>query len=730
MIKNKKHFIKKYNIGNYIFLLWMMFFVSAYVGLSINALLYPINQSYHEYLFGTQPDVYPFFFMLIIASMLFISLLTITLKEKNYRIPIFLIFLLLASFFIISVLSKTVISLLAFIWIFILGWVLGKKIVGLILKQHNLSWLEVGMLSIALGYGVYSFFILALSITGLLYPVVVYSVLILFSLMFLQDILRLFKEIFYQIKNFSFFIKSTPNSILVTVLISLMLIVMLVNFIYAVAPEIEYDGLSYHLTLPKIYIAYHHIINLPDIHYARNIEMLYALGMIIGGQIAAKLISYSFGILIVLSIICFTKRFFSFETAIIAASLFYILPYVSWLTTTTDTELAVGFYIISVIFVLFLWRENNEKILLFLCGLLSGLTLSVKLESILFLIPIILSILIFSYCSSDKKFSRIILDLVIFGFPFLIISIPWFLIIYHQTGNPVFPFFNAIFKSPLNAIFKSSLIASVNTYADWIRFGMGHGLKAILFFPWYVSYKSIKYGGIPNGTIGIVILLSLPVIFFIKKSRGIFILLFISIVSIVIWFNIGYLRYIIPIFAVLSILAGYVLSYFISNYSTFYKYICCIMLVIYLLACIPIHLSSFYNIPGRIPYKVAFGLESKNDYLAKVINIYPAIQYLNQHYDSNKIKLFLLGWEHRYYLDASLNVRVKFAHSELRKLFPSNNELFSYLHKKGFTHILIDIATAQKNNLKLIEDEIIKKHYAKLEYESKHARLYKLEYNR
>ncbi len=143
-------------------------------------------------------------------------------------------------------------------------------------------------------------------------------------------------------------------------------------------------------------------------------------------------------------------------------------------------------------------------------------------------------------------------------------------------------------------------------------------------------------------------------------------------------------------------------------------------------ACIPIYLFAFYNIPERIPYKVAFGLESKDDYLAKVIRTYQATQYLNQHYDPNKIKVLLLGWELLYYLNAQTE---RFDSLELKR-FPSNQELPAYLQKKGFTHVLIDTITAKKSWYRLVANEIIKKNYAKLEYKSKYARLYKLTYNR
>jgi 4-amino-4-deoxy-L-arabinose transferase-like glycosyltransferase len=105
-------------------------------------------------------------------------------------------------------------------------------------------------------------------------------------------------------------------------------------------------------------------------YFAKSAEMLYGLALIISGQITAKLLSFSFGILILLAIISFGKRFFSLETGIIAAALFYACPLVDWISTTTDVDLAVTFYIFCAVFSLSIWWKTGEKGFLLLCSLM------------------------------------------------------------------------------------------------------------------------------------------------------------------------------------------------------------------------------------------------------------------------------------------------------------------------------------------------------------------------
>lgn len=701
-----RKFINRYDFSGLGFVLWFALILVIYIATAIHWLHHPFNRSNYDTIFS----------IYIIGSMLFACVVCMYSRDRSYIVPVGLFLLFIILFFVIAILSKAFLSLLTFCWILILGVVLGEKIISLILMDPILSWLEKKLLSTAIGFGVFSLFILTLALTGFLYLVVVLATLLLLTLIFAKDIASLFATFSKEVQKIPERIKSLPNFVLVSSLLSIVLIMAFVNFIGAIAPEIQCDSLNYHLNVPKIYIAYHHIVNLPEImqsYFAKSIEMLYALGLILSDQIAAKLISFGFSVLATLTLFCIGKRLFSTAVAVLAMTLFYLTPLTSWLSTTTYTELAVCFYIMSVFLVLALWQQNHKNSFLLLCGILAGFAFSAKLAAGLFIFPIGIIILILSYLHC-RKVSMVLIDATIFSLPILLLSAPWYLITYLQTGNPIFPFFNAVFKSPL--------VSVSNQFMNLKTFGMGYGWRDFIFLPWHLTYSSdVFMEAVPGGVIGLVFLLALPAIFFIRKNIKIALLFFIVLFSLVVWFFIGqYLRYLIPVIAILSLLAAYISEYFVNNGTSRYTTVSVLFVIVSLFATVPVYLVSFWSIHTRVPYEVAFGLKSREAYLTDAIRTYQPSLFLNEHYDYSKIKVVLIGSAANYYINAySVPILGLFD-------FPEDRTLPSYLHKKKFTHILIDTFAAQKFLLRLIEKEIIDKGYAKLVFESKCTKVYQL----
>jgi 4-amino-4-deoxy-L-arabinose transferase-like glycosyltransferase len=700
----------------YAFLFWLMFIASIYIFTALKWLKNPFNKSPYDYIFTS----------IITGTMVSVFLLSTILRKRGYIIPLFLASLSVIAVIVITILSKTIIDLLIFIWILVLGTVISKKFVNFSFKDLPISWLENVILSVAVGFGIFSFLILSLSLLGFLYKELVLFILILFSIIFHKDIILFLKEALVEIKNLPLLFRNASNTGFIFALISIILISFLINFIGTIAPEIQYDALSYHLILPRIYIENHRIVEVPYIHqaYFASTGMLYVLGLILSGQITAKLFSLCFGILITVAIASFGKRFFSLEVGIIAAVLFYVSPLVAWLSTTTYIDLAVVFFSFTALYALTLWWKTNRKGLLLLCGLISGLALSVKLNSALLLTPMGLSVIAINCHLSGKNVFKNLSNLAIFGLSILIVAAPWYLIIYFQKGDSVFSLYNAIFKS---------IFSQGDPGTNFKDFGIGYGLKNFFWLPWNLTYRSSAYmEGVPDGFIGLTLLIMLPFIFFtsLKSSGIVTVLVLICLGFIGIWFRIGqYLRYMLPILPLLSILAAYSLSYFFNkNHHRFIKHIYSIVLMSCLICTISISLISFWNIPERIPYKVALGIESQENYLSRVIRNYRAASYLNKNYDYNKIRVLLIGTHHCFYLKAPAeNLPSSPRMTNLLKI-NTNTELSTYLKEKGITHILIDTFAAQilySDVLKIINQEFLKTK-ARLEFSSNYVEIYKL----
>lgn len=651
-----------------------------------------------------------------------ILLCTITpylFKNRIYMMPATLSWVLLIALTVAPLLGGTIQDILFFCWIFILSQIIGTKILVIIVKKFDLSWLETFVLTTAIGFNVFSLLIFGLSVFHILYTQIIYAVFLFLTLVFSTDILRFGKEVYDKGCEYRVILKNVMASPFLSAIIAISLIMITVNFIVVLAPEVQYDALNYHLTVSKLYIANHGTVNLPNImqsYFAKSTEMLYVLGMMLSGQIAAKLFSFAFGILSALTIFSIGKRYFSLEIGILGAVLFYMMPMTGWLSTTTYNELAITFYILLTAMVFLLWQKSKNKELLFLCGILAAGALSAKLYAILFLLPIGCLVLFFCWQFTQGRFRNFFNELAIFIAPTLLLTFPWIWITYAQTGNPLFPFFNALFKS--------NLLPHSNNFMNLATFGFGESLKSFLTTPWNITYFSSKYVEAHDGVMGILMLTSLPGLLFLRKSSVTLFIFLINLCALAIWFFIGqYARYLMPAYAFFALVSAYLFYYFF-NYNKeklFIKRILQVLILIYLFFTIPIYLSSFVKISNIIPYKVVFGIQTKDEYLTKALGIYPAALYLNKQYRPNEIKIFLVGPEYRYYIDAP----VYNTNSLNMQDFPFNanpSDIISYIKNKGITHILID--THEKNQLWYTR--FVKPQYMQVEFTSDRAILYKL----
>jgi len=71
------------------------------------------------------------------------------------------------------------------------------------------------------------------------------------------------------------------------------------HFIWAVAPEIEYDALNYHLAVPRFYLEAGCLIDLPYFfhsYFAHLPDMFFGLCIALGGGPAAKLANFAAGV--------------------------------------------------------------------------------------------------------------------------------------------------------------------------------------------------------------------------------------------------------------------------------------------------------------------------------------------------------------------------------------------------------------------------------------------------
>src|SRR3989344_4168355 len=246
------------------------------------------------------------------------------------------------------------------------------------------------MFSLAILIGIYSYLIFTIGLIGVLYKVPILLLTIVLSIFCIVYSKEKIKYIIKLPKKFS------TRSILVRLrqgyslhkllylLLFLLTIQAIVNLIGVLGPELGFDALWYHLTLPKLYVLSHSIFHVPGglLYYSdmpKLTEMLYTASLIFGDEILAKLVHFSFGILTLVAIYKISRNFLNVTFSVLSAVIFYSNLVIGWESITAYNDLSRAFFeTMAFLGFLYWWREKKTKWLIESAVML-GLAISVKL---------------------------------------------------------------------------------------------------------------------------------------------------------------------------------------------------------------------------------------------------------------------------------------------------------------------------------------------------------------
>lgn len=296
--------------------------------------------------------------------------------------------------------------------------------------------------------GIFSFFVYGLGLLGpsrlgraeaesitvvlkILIPFAVFGLLLLFFL----KIKKNKKVIAKEIKSLK---KEKHNRFL----FFLLLAGIIVNLVGVFGPELGFDALWYHLTIPKIYLQSDKIFFIPGgLYYysamPKLMEMVYLASLIYSPMgFGAKFIHFLFGPFTLIVLYRLSKKYLNFKNSILVLILFYSSLVVGWESITAYVDLARCFFELLT-FVLFInWLDSKKNNLVLMeSAIMLGLSVGVKLLSLLTVPFYLIMIYIFT-----KSIKIVIKYLIIC----IAISLPWFVFSFLNTGNPVYPVFSGI----------------------------------------------------------------------------------------------------------------------------------------------------------------------------------------------------------------------------------------------------------------------------------------------
>ncbi len=503
----------------------------------------------------------------------------------------------------------------------------------------------------------------------------------------------------------------------VWVLVVLNFLAMLLCFVPPTL-QTEWDSLSYHLAVPKLYWMDGRIHYIPFTHHAQfpmTAQMLYLLGLgltNLKSAAVAKLFHWLFFVVCQLTLLCWgtAVKQRSFRLGLIAAVFFASMPIAFFEATTAYVDLALTAYGLLCLFSIARFHSQPDGRWLVLAGIFAGAAAGTKYTGLL-LIGLLALLGIWAIKRvGERRWGHLALGI----FLALLISSPWYVKNWLWTGNPVFPFAYGIFGG------RNWTKEMAQTYTTSNReFGGSRDILTFLAMPFNLTLNEIRFGqcarkwlgsckqqgecgmqwkcgkfdnqDLPTLGIGVLPLALAPVAVFAIAFEGLPFAVSTPILAMLGWYawwfmEAQYLRYLLPALGCLAVLIGWGTSRWLKEG---------VLTAVVTRVTISVGLAytmvvALWQSATLTPLPVAVGLVSNEDFLRMAEPTYRVAEFVNRALPRKAVIAtygFPLGYyfERRYlWADSGHNRLIRY--EELR----GAEDLIAEWQRLGVTHVVID----------------------------------------
>ncbi|WP_347243122.1 hypothetical protein [Thermogutta sp.] len=322
--------------------------------------------------------------------------------------------------------------------------------------------------------------------------------------------------------------------------------ILLVHAAVAALPERGHDALAMHLFIPS-YVYYHGSWSFDAANFAFAVmplgaDSLFTVAFLFAGEKAARLLNFAFFTLTVWLLHRALRAVCKGDGAYMLTALFCTIPLAFLVNVTLFVENALAMFFVAAITLVLGYFDMQISERVRVVALICSAALATKATAIFFVVPVMVIAFVLIFSQSR----RAIVDLGA-SVGFLLPGVHPYLYAWIATGNPVFPFFNAMFRSPL--------FVSDKNFANTLFPG---GLSWDLLYRY--TFYSGRYLEGQNGVFGFQFLTfvfaALWSLWRYRSRRGA--LAFIVTVLFVVGVSAGtqYIRYLFPILGVFTIVVA------------------------------------------------------------------------------------------------------------------------------------------------------------------------------
>ncbi len=556
-----------------------------------------------------------------------------------------------------------------------LGVAILRAVVG---RSHSL--LEACVFGAALGFGALSYSVLAVGLAGALTAPFLIGLLVMLALVSFPSMRVILPSLVSAVGSRRA-VKLRATDALMLLGVSILGALALIG---ALSPPgtTDWDGLAYHLAVPKLYLAAHRIFYVPFTSHSNFpflTEMLYTLGLAFHGPALAKLFHYAMYLVTAGGIFALCRRHVNPTAGSIGALLFMSVPLVIWEAGAAYADITTAMYLLLAAYAVLNWEESGGRGWLAVAGIMSGFALGTKM---LALVPIGALCLWVLWLSRSKGGLR---SAMLVGLTAAVVGAPWYIKTYLYTGNPVYPFFSNIFGgrnwSPADAeLYRAAQQAM----------GMGRSALDFIGIPWNVTMNGgafydapVMYGLLGPaflGLIGAQILVG-------GSNRAVQRLAFVSSVFVCAWFFLMQnARYMITVLPFLSIIAGAGAATAFGSWK-----IGRIVVAGFVVMCVGLGIVAGNSLVIGSA-RAAVGLESADSYLSRSFGPYDAHSFINNA-TPNDARVLLFDEPRGFYLDRPY-IWADPGHHRLIPWdkFRNSDEMVRFFGRERYTHAVINWA--------------------------------------
>ncbi|TNF50695.1 hypothetical protein EP232_00335, partial [bacterium] len=453
----------------------------------------------------------------------------------------------------------------------------------------------------------------------------------------------------------------------------------LLYLLFSLVPPVFFDAMTYHLELPSRYLLegriYHVTENLYS-GYPQVLEVLYGLGLAVGGVGFAGLISWTTALLALMLLWTWGRSRFGEEGAAWGTAMLALTPPVMILAGFYHNDWALTFYTVSVISLLEGDRTDVRRMML--AGVMAGLAAGCKYTGLAFG----LAIPMFAGVLDDFTRKRSIpwARWIVYLSAALVVAAPWYLKNLVFTGDPVYP---------LLASFLGKVPGVRTLAADTHFHGLGFSdLWSWILLPYQAVFRPAEIQ-LPM-SVGILSLALIPLLPSLRGTRTVsrYMGMWMAL-SMAVWyvtFRAG--RFALPMAAIMALWFGVALSRTVAASRLAGR-----ALVWGVVLLLMANAGTFIGFGARYANiaDAAFGTMPLKNYLEKNYLPYPALRYLNT-LDPPPDKVLFLGEMKGFYSRFQREVATFEVPNRLLVLIrrgDSPAEIADTLKNEGFSHILL-----------------------------------------